>query len=55
MKRVIATGSSFIIPGIGQLFYGHCLWALGWFIASFYFGIVINVLAAAHALFISSK
>ena len=55
MKRVIATGSSFIVPGIGQLFYGQCLWAAAWFIASLYFGILINVLAAAHALFISSK
>ena len=55
MRRMIATGTSFVVPGVGQLFYGQLVWAIGWFIASLYFGIVVNVLAAANALFISSK
>jgi TM2 domain-containing membrane protein YozV len=55
MRRIIATGTSFIVPGVGQLFYGKIIWAIGWFVASLYLGFIINVLAAAHALFISSK
>lgn len=54
MKTVITTVSSLIIPGLGQLFHGKVLWAVGWFVTAIVFGPLVHILSAAHAAWLSA-
>ena len=55
MKAVIATVASLLIPGLGQLFYGELLWAVGWFALAWATCGLANLLAAGHVVYIASK
>ena len=55
LKVTIAAICSFIIPGLGQLFYGKLLWALVWLGLGIMSCGVANVLAALHVVFIGVK
>jgi TM2 domain-containing membrane protein YozV len=55
MKMIISAVASLLIPGLGQLFHGKFMWALGWFAAYLVFGFVVALMSAAHALFLSIK
>ena len=54
MKVIIATLCSLIVPGLGQLFYGKLLWALGWFALAWMSCGLANVLAAVHCIFLAA-
>jgi len=55
MKTLIAALCSFIIPGLGQLFYGKVLWALLWLGLACCFGPLVNLMAMCHVLFLGAK
>jgi TM2 domain-containing membrane protein YozV len=55
MKAVIATVASLLIPGLGQLFYGELLWAVGWFALAWATCGLANLLAAGHVVYIASQ
>ena len=55
MKAIIATLCSLLIPGLGQLFYGKVLWAIGWFLLAWVSCGLANVLAALHCIYIASR
>jgi len=55
LKVIIAAICSFIIPGLGQLFYGKILWALVWLGLGIMSCGAANVLAALHVMFIGAK
>jgi len=48
MKRLIACIASFLLPGLGQMFYCSWGWALFFFVGSCLMGPLGGVLAAAH-------
>ena len=52
MKRLIAALASFILPGLGQLFYGRNGWAFMFFVGSCLLGPIGPFLAAGHVLFV---
>jgi len=52
MKRFFACVASFLLPGLGQLFYGRYGWALLFFIGSCLLGPFGPFIAAGHVLFI---
>ena len=43
---------SFLIPGLGQFFYGKWAWAALWLVLAICAGPVINIASAAHVVFI---
>lgn len=55
MKMVISAVASLLIPGLGQLFHGKLLWAVGWFLSILMLGPLANLMSAGHAAFISAK
>jgi len=55
VKAIIGAICSFIVPGLGQLFYGKITWAIVWMIAGLCTGGLINVFAAIHVFFLGSK
>ena len=55
LKVIIATICSFIIPGLGQLFYGKFLWAGLWLALGIMSCGLANVLAALHVVFLGVK
>jgi len=55
MKKIIGALCSFIVPGLGQLFYGKFIWAIAWMIAGLCTGGLANVFAAVHVLFLDAK
>jgi TM2 domain-containing membrane protein YozV len=55
MKPILGALCSFLIPGLGQLFYGHLGWAILWLALACGFGPLVNVLSAIHVIFISTK
>ena len=55
MKKIIGALCSFIVPGLGQLFYGKILWAAAWMIAGLCTGGAANIFAALHIFFLSGE
>ena len=55
MKTLIAALCSFVIPGLGQLFYGKVAWAVLWLALAFCFGPLVNLLSMCHVLFVAAK
>ena len=55
IKTCAGAFCSFIIPGLGQLFFGSWGWAAFWLVLACPFGPAINLLAAAHGFFSSEK
>jgi hypothetical protein len=55
LKTFIGAGCSFLIPGLGQLFYGRLLWAAFWLVLACCFGPLVNLLSAAHVFFVSEQ
>jgi hypothetical protein len=55
MKMILTSVASLLLPGLGQLFHEKWGWALALFAASLFFGVVVNVAAALHCLFLSAK
>ena len=54
-KAIIGAICSFIIPGLGQLFYGKILWAIIWMIAGLCTCGAANIFAAIHVFFLDAK
>ena len=55
IKSAIAALMTFIVPGLGQLFYGKILWAMFWLLCGVMTGGAANVCAAIHILFLEAK
>ena len=55
IKSVIAALITFIVPGLGQLFYGKILWAMFWLVLGAMTGGAANICAAIHILFLEAK
>ena len=55
MKMIISAVASLLIPGLGQLFHGKVIAGMILFVAAVFVGPVMNLVAAAHCLFLSSK
>ncbi len=53
MKIAIGAISSLLIPGLGQLFQGKIVWAVGWFFAAFVFGPIVHLASAVHAAWLA--
>ena len=54
MKPLIAALCSFVIPGLGQLFYGKVVWAIFWFVAGCLTCGWANILAGCHVFFLAA-
>ena len=52
LKSIIGALVSLLIPGAGHLLYGHVLYAFFWLIAGLLTGGIVNVLCAAHVVYV---
>ena len=53
MKTIAGMMGSFLIPGLGQLFFGKVLWATAWFCSALWLGPWIAIPAVLHVPFCS--
>jgi len=55
VKMIISVVVSLFVPGLGQLFHGKFLAGVLFFVAAIFTGPAMNLVAAAHCLFLSGK